>query len=97
MCPIAVRPAFWIVKVKPSACGAVSWNVNLLVKDCTLTGMVQKALATSLVVTESVSWRRVPFNVVCPLNCIPVAEKPVAKLIGVEEVPDCTVRLEVAE
>ena len=80
---MAVRPAFWMVKVKPSACAAVSWNVNLLVKDCALTGVVQKALATSLVVVESVSCSRGPFSVVCPLNCIPVAEKPELKLMGV--------------
>ena len=34
-----------MVKVKPSALGLVSWNVKSLVNVCTLTGVVQKALA----------------------------------------------------
>ena len=43
--PMAVAPAFWMVNVKPSATGFVNWNVKSLVKVCTLTGVVQKALA----------------------------------------------------
>ena len=43
-----------MVKVKPSALALVSWKVKLLVKDWTLTGVVQKALATSLPAVVSV-------------------------------------------
>ena len=57
-------PVFWMVKVKPSAVGEVSWNVKSLVKDCTLTGVVQNADAFSWVAVVSVSWRRVPLSLV---------------------------------
>src|ERR1700687_4086488 len=73
-----------MAKVKPSAVALVNWKVKSLVKVCTLTGVVQKALATSKVVALSVSCRRVPLGLVCPLNCKPVAEKPELKLTGVE-------------
>ena len=70
--------------MKPSAFGFVNWNVKSLVNVCTLTAVAQKALATWKVVVVSVSCRRVPFSLVCPLNCMPAAEvKPEPKLIGV--------------
>ena len=42
------------MKVKPSAFGLVNWKVKTLAKFWTLTRVVQKALATSLVVVVSV-------------------------------------------
>ena len=89
-----------MVKVKPSAFGLVSWNAKLVVNACTLTGVVQKALADSFSAVVSVSCRCVPSSLVCPLNCNPAAEKPEAKLTaGVEPPPvlmvmtDCAVAL----
>src|ERR1700720_2656294 len=88
-----------MVKVKPSAFGLVTWKVKSLVNVCTLTGVVQKALATSFVAVVSVSWRRVPLSLVCPLNCKPAAEKPGRKLPARVDPPvlmvmtDCAVAL----
>src|ERR1700758_3702541 len=72
-----------MLNVKPSALGLVNWNMKSLVNDCTLTGVVQNALATSPAALASVSGKREPLSLVCPLNCIPVAVKPEPKLIGV--------------
>src|ERR1700724_16339 len=89
-----------MVKVKPSAFGLVSWKLKSLVNVCTLTGAVQKALATSYVAVVSDSWRRVPFSLLCPLNCRPATEKPEPKLTAVPPVDpvlivitDCAVAL----
>src|SRR5580704_10309424 len=91
-----------MVKVKPSAFGLVSWKLKSLVNVCTLTGVVQKALATSYVAVVSDSWRRVPLSLVCPLNCRPAPEKPEPKLTALVDPPpdpvlivitDCAVAL----
>src|SRR5580700_5112281 len=76
-----------MVKVKPSAFGLVSWKLKSLVNVCTLTGVVQKALATSYVAVVSDSWRRVPFSLVCPLNCRPAPEKPEPQLTALVDPP----------
>src|SRR5580704_1598743 len=81
--PMAVRPVFWRTKVKPSPFGFVNWNVKSLVNDCTLTGVAQKALPTWEVGAVEVSCRAVPLSTALPLNCIPAAEKPEPKLMGV--------------
>ena len=78
---MAVAPAFCSVKVMPSAL-VFKTNVKSLAKDCTLIGVVQKALPTSLVTTPSLSCRAVPFNVAEPLSSIPVWAKPEAKLMA---------------
>src|SRR5258708_97697 len=88
-----------MVKVKPSAFGLVTWKVKSLVNVCTLTGVVQKALATSYVAVVSGSGRRGPLSVVCPLNWRPAAEKPEPKLTAPVDPPvlmvmtDCAVAL----
>jgi hypothetical protein len=69
-----------MVNVNPSAFGLVNWNVNVFVKLCTFTGVVQNALAAWLVDVVSVSCNLVPFSLVCPLSCSPPAVKPVPKL-----------------
>jgi len=78
--PSAVVPAFWMVKVIPSELALMNWKVKSLVKVCTLTGVVNQALLASPC-PPSVNCKRVPFSLVRPLNCKPVAENPEAKLM----------------
>ncbi len=75
-----IVPAFWIVKVIPSELALMNWKVKSLVKLCTFTGVVNQALLASAC-PPSVNCKRVPFNLVRPLNCKPVAVNPEAKLI----------------
>ena len=78
--PSAVAPAFWMVKVIPSELALMNWKVKSLVKVCTLIGVVNQALLASPC-PPSVNCKRVPFSLVRPLNCKPVAENPEAKLM----------------
>src|SRR6266404_1156786 len=81
--PSAVRPAFWIANVMPSALGVVNWKLKSVVKLCTFTGVVNQALEASDW-PPSVNSKRVPFNFVLPLDAKPVAVKPEPKLMAVE-------------
>src|SRR5712692_5804326 len=75
-----------MAKVMPSALGFVSCKLKSVVKLCTFTGVVNHALPASDC-PPSVNSRRVPFSLVRPLNCKPVAEKPELKLMEVAPPP----------
>src|SRR5438270_12527150 len=82
-----------MLKVITSELALMNWKVKSLMKVCTLTGVVYQALLASAC-PPSVNCKRVPFSLVRPLNCRPVAVNPEAKLMLGELL--CMVMTEVA-
>src|SRR5438270_606362 len=73
-------PAVWIVKVMPSELALMNWNAKSLVKDCTFTGVVNHALPASPD-PPSVSCKVPLLRLVRPLNCKPLEEVKLGKLM----------------
>src|SRR5271168_3303996 len=67
--PTSVGPTPWMVKVKPSALGLVSWKLKLVLNCWMFTGVVAKALRASLWL-PSVNWSELPTRVAPPFRVI---------------------------